>query len=336
MATEKPLPYDLHDSNDLGRFTHVAPSTLTDSEHEVLVEADSDSDVPSLKARKDRSSASLPINGRKMGLSGKMKPLPSEPHTNPLMSEDLLYHLMDQNKILMDQNKVLTQRLEPSDPFPIVFPKDEIPVIHEHRPAPPEFPPQFHPCPEQFVPDFAQPVKRKPKNATDEQLYMQCKDLWDALERVLRVLDAAAPPPSPPTADATVARSKPIIDFYDYNDPFDNMVIPYYPPCDPLGSPEERMLIASKEALMGQLYAAERKFGVTQKSKKFGKKAKAKTDNAKFKLFDKKDLMPWAWKALGLLQNFLIVFVMIQLSLVGGDVFNFFKKSPKNSSWLGF
>ena len=53
-------------------------------------------------------------------------------------------------------------------------------------------------------------------------------------------------------------------------------------------------------------------------------------------MFDRNDLMPYAWKALGLLQNFLLVFVMIQLSLVGGDMFNFFKKSPKNSSWLGF
>jgi len=340
MATEPPLPYDLHDSNDLGRFTHVAPSTLTDSEHEVIVEADSDSDIPSLKARKDRSSSSLPVNGRKKGPVIKKKPPPIiDPQPIPLIPEDLLYHLMDQNKVLMDQNKALTQRLEPSDPFPIF--REEIPVVHE-RPIMPEYPPSpphFQPCPEQFQPEFPQPpqpMKRRPKEATEDKLYTQCKELWDVLPRVLRVLEAAAPAPT--TDPTTAVKSNPWVDVY--NDPFTNDVIfaqcsPYF---EPGASHEERMLAISKDAFLKGLAETERRFGLNPKPKKYSKKAKSKTDNnAKFKItFDRDDLMPYAWKALGLLQNFLLVFVMIQLSLVGGDMFQFLKKSPKNSSWLGF
>lgn len=335
MATEPPLPYDLHDSNDLGRFTHVAPSTLTDSEHEVIVEADSDSDIPSLKARKDRSSSTVPVNGRKKGPVIKKKPPPIEPQPIPLISESLLYHLMDQNKVLMDQNKALTQRLEPSDPFPIVFPREEIPVVHEHpMPDYPPSPPHFQPCPEQFLPEFAPtPVKRKPKEATEDKLYAQCKELWDVLPRVLRVLEAAAPAT---IADPTAAvKSNPSVTCHD--DPFKDLILPAYPPIFEPGTPhEERMLAISKDAFLNGLAEIERRFGLSPKPKKFGKKVKPKTDNAKFKTFDRDDLMPYLWKALGLLQNFLLVFVMIQLSLLGGDMFQFFKKSPKNSPWLGF
>jgi hypothetical protein len=330
MATEQPLPYDLQDSNDLGRFTHVAPSTLSDSEHEVLVEADSDSDVPVLKSRKDKSSSSLPINGHKKGPVVKKKSPPSVPLPNPIMSEDMVYHLMDQNKTLMDQNKVLTQRLEPSDPFPI-FPRDEIPVVHE-RPVPD--PPHFQPCPEPFLPDFAQPVmKRKSKDASEDKLYDQCKELWDVLPRVLRLLEAAAPPPpSSPSANSSMVKFDQWgIPYYD--DPFAQYLPPLY---ESGASHEERMFAISKDTFLKGLAEAERRFGISPKSKKYGKKAKPKTDDAKFKMFDRNDLMPYAWKALGLLQNFLLIFVMIQLSLVGGDVFHFFKKSPKNSSWLGF
>jgi len=336
MATEPPLPYDLHDANDLGRFTHVVPSTLTDSEHEVIVEADSDSDIPSLKARKDRSSSRLPVNGRKKGPVIKKKLPPIEPQPTPLIPEDLLYHLMDQNKVLMDQNKALTQRLEPSDPFPIVFPREEIPVVHE-RPIMPDYPPSpphFQPCPEQFLPDYAPPpVKRKPKEATEDKLYAQCKELWDVLPRVLRVLEAAAPAP---TADSPAVKSKPWVD--DFYDPFNDMILAQYsPPYEPGASHEEKMFAISKDNFFKGLADAERRFGINQKPKKYGKKAKPKTDNsAKFKTFDRDDLMPYAWKALALLQNFFVVFVMIQLSLLGGDMFQFFKKSPKNSSWLGF
>jgi len=325
MATEQPLPYDLHDSRDLGRFTHVASSTLTDSEHEVLVEADSDSDVPDLKARKDRSSWSLPVDGRKKGPDRKKKSLSSELHTDPVVSEDLLSQVMEQNKMLIHQNKVLMKRLEPSDPFPIVFPTDDAPMVYEPSPMPEIMHnPAVQAYPEPFPPDFAQPVKRKSKNATEDKLYAQCRGLWDVLPRVLRVIEAAA---KPPNADGTVAKSY-------YDGPFDN-----YPDLSYLliHDPSERESCASsKDRFVKELAEAERKFGISHKPKKLGKKVKAKTGNGKLKLFDKNDLVPWAWKALGLLQNFLLVFVMIQLSLVGGDVFHFFKKSPKNSSWLGF
>ncbi|GAB7326600.1 hypothetical protein MBLNU13_g10575t1 [Cladosporium sp. NU13] len=334
MAAEQPLPYDLHDSNDLGCFTHVAPSTLTDSEHEVIIEVDSDSDVPSLKARKDRSTASLPVNGRKKGLIGKKKPLPSGPHTNPLMSEDLLYHLMDQNKILMNQNKVLTQRLEPSDPFAGAFPRDDYPVIHEPPPIPEVLHPlNVQPCPEPFPPDFAQPVKRKSKEAAEDKLYAQCKELWDVLPRILRVLKAAAPLPTP---NVTAVKTNPS-DTPECDDVFANMTLTQcFLPYDPRASSEERMLALSKVALLDQLADVEWNYGVNQNSKKFGKKAKPKTDNGKLKFLDRDDLMPWVRKGLGVLQKFLLVFVIVQLSLVGGDVFHFFKKTPKNSSWLGF
>lgn len=332
MAAEQSLPYDLHDSNDLGRFTHVAPSTLTDSEHEVIIEVDSDSDVPKLKARKDRSTSSLPVNGRKKGSIGKKMPPPSESPTKALMSEDLLYHLMDQNKILMDQNRVLTQRLEPSDPFATPFPRDEFPVVvHEPPPITEVLHPlNVQPCPEPFPSDFAPPVKRKPKDATEDKLYAQCKELWDVLPRVLRVLEAAA---KPSKVDLTAVKSNQLD-----TDLFAGMTLTQlFPPCYDSGtSHEERMLAISKETLLERLADVESRYGVNQKPKKFGKKAKSKADNGKLKLFDRDDLMPWAWKALGLLQNFLLVFIMIQLSLVGGDVFHFFKKSPKNSSWLGF
>lgn len=339
MAAEQPLPYDLHDSNDLGRCTHVAPSTLTDSEHEVIIEVDSESDVPSSKARKDRSTASLPVNGRKKGPIGKKKAPLSEDPIIPLLSEDLLYHLMDQNKILMDQNKVLTQRLEPSDPFAAVLSKDGNPLVYEQPPMPEMVHPMgAPPCPEPFLPDFAQPVKRKPKDVKEDKFYAQCKELWDVLPRVLRVLEAAAPPPPPPPPPPTAK----VVEYdpwgVPYPDAFDGMtltqVMPLY---EPGASKEEKSFATSKDNFLRGILEAERKFGVSNKAKKFGKKAKPKTGNTKLKFLDRDSLMPWAWKALDLLQKFLVVFVMIQLSLlVGGDVFGFFKKSPKNSSWLGF
>jgi len=234
----------------------------------------------------------------------------------------------------MDQNKALTQRLEPSDPFPIVYPRDEIPVVHE-RPLP-EYPqpPHFQPCPEPFVPDFAQPVvKRKPKDATEDKLYDQCKELWDVLPRVLRLLEAAAPPPP---ADLTAVKTDPWgVPYYD--DPFANMSMAQFLPLyEPEASQEEKSFAIAKDTFLRGLGEAERRFGISNKAKKYGKKAKPKTDSAKYKMFDRDDLMPYALKALGLLQNFLLVFVMIQLSLVGGDMFQFFKKSPEKSSWLGF
>lgn len=225
-------------------------------------------------------------------------------------------------------------RLEPSDPFATPFPGEEIPVGHEPPPMPEVLHPlNVQPCPEPFPPDFAQPVKRKSKAATEESLYTQSKELWDVLFRVLRVLEAAA---KPPTASSTAVKSNPS-DARECDDIFANMSFTQiFPPFDPTISNEERMLTLSKEALLNRLADVEWKYGVNQKSKKFSKKPKPKTDNGKLKLFDRDELMPWAWKALGLLQNFLIIFIMIQLSLVGGDVFGFFKKSPKNSSWLGF
>jgi len=338
MATEQPLPYDTHDSNDLGRFTHVAQSTLTDSDHEVIIEVDSDSDVPSLKARKDRSTASLPVNGHKKSPISKKKTPLSEPPIIPLLSEDLLYHLMDQNNILMDQNKMLTQRLEPSDPFAAVLSKDGIPLVHEQPPMPEMVRPMgVPPSPEPFPPDFSQRVKPKPKDVTEDKFYAQCKELWDVLPRVLRVLEAAAPPPPPPPPTAKVVEYDPW--GVPYNDPFAGMTLTQFMPLyEPGASHEEKSFATSKDNFLRGILEAERKFGVSNKPKKFGKKAaKPKTDNAKLKFFDRDDLMPWAWKALDLLQKFLVVFVMIQLSsLVGGDVLGFFKKSPKNSSWLGF
>jgi hypothetical protein len=105
---------------------------------------------------------------------------------------------------------------------------------------------------------------------------------------------------------------------------------------EPGASYEETMFFISRDTFLKALGEAERRFGVRPKYKKYGKKAKPKTDDAKFKMFDRDELVPYAWKALGLLRNFMLVFIMIQLSLVGGDVFHFFKKGPKNSSWLGF
>ena len=261
MATEPPLSYDLHDSDDLGHFTHVAPSTLTDSEHEVIIEVDSESNGPRLKARKDRSTASLPVNGHKKGSIGKKKPGSSEPRTNPLMSEDLLYHLMDQNKILMDQNRVLTQRLEPSDPFATLFPRDEtISVVPEPPPLPEVLHPlNVQPCPEPFPPGFAQTVKRESEDGTEDKLYAQCKELWDVLPRVLRVLEAAVPLPAPNITAVKSNRS----DARECDDAFVNMTLTqFFPPYDPEVSHDERKLALSKDALLNRLADVERRYGV--------------------------------------------------------------------------
>jgi hypothetical protein len=149
------------------------------------------------------------------------------------------------------------------------------------------------------------------------------------------VLEAAAPPPPPPPPAAKIVEYDPW--GVPYNDPFDGMTFTQMMPLyEPGASHEEKSFATSKDNFLSRILEAERKFGVNNKPKKFGKKAKPKTDNTKLKLLDRDDLMPWAWKALGLLQNLLLVFVMIQLSLLSGDVFGFFKKSPKSSSWLGF
>ena len=335
MTAEQKLPYDLHDSTDLGRFTHVTPSTLTDSEHEVLVEVNSDSDIPAPKAPKKRNPPDVLANGRKQVTDRKKKAPTNELRTELVVADDLLYHLMDQNKTLLDQNKALTRRVELLEPFPVALPRPEFPF--EPVPIPmPEPPPHFnaHPCPpEPFSPEFAEPVRRKPKDPKDDKIYAQSKELWDALGRLLRVLEAAAPPPS---ADSAIVNSRPW-ETYECVDMFDSMPIPHcYVPPDPTASHEEIMLAISKDTVMSRLNDAERKFGINQKSKKYGKKGKPKTETGRFTLFDTADLPPWAWRALGFLQTFLLVFVMIQLSLVGGGVFSFFQKSPKDSSWLNF
>lgn len=65
---------------------------------------------------KHHLTVSFPVNGRTKGPNVKKKPPSSEPHTNPLMSDDLPYHLVDQNKILMDQNKILQNKLPLASP----------------------------------------------------------------------------------------------------------------------------------------------------------------------------------------------------------------------------
>jgi hypothetical protein len=315
MTTAHKLPYDLHDPSDLGRFTHVIPSTLADSEHEVLVEADSDSDIPGLNTRKDRDFSNVPENGLKKGKDHKKKA-----STNNILNEYIVHDLLDQNKVLTNQNKALTRRVELLDPFPVMLPAPEVSFEDFHGPMS-DIPP--YPSTEPFVPDLTVPVKRKTKGSKDYKVLTQEKELWDVLTRLLRVLEAAA---APSTAGPSAVKYK----SWDYN--YDND--PFNTACDPTASPEEIMLAISKSAFMSQLADAERKSGLNQKGKKYGKKAKSETKTGRFVSFDKVDLPTWAWKALGLLQTFLLVFVMIQLSLAGGDVFSVFKKSPKNSSWL--
>jgi len=328
MTTEQRLPYDLHDSSDLGRFTHINPSTLADSDDEAVVEADSDSDIPNLKTRIDWAFSDLPSSGQKKGTDrAKNAPklvLPAD----PVMSEDMIYHLMDQNKILQSQNKALAKRVELLDPFLVAAPSPEMGFDYVHCPVPDILPhPSAQSCPpESFMPDFAPPVKRKLNGSKDKKAYTQESELWDALSRLLRVLEAAT---KSSTADSAAAKPK------RWESSNDNDVHGS-PASHSAGSYEEFMLSLSKIAFMTQLEDAERKLGINMKSKKAGKKSKSKTNTSRFVLFDGVKLPPWAWKALGIVQIFFLVFVMIQLSLVGGGMFSFFKKSPKDSLWLKF
>lgn len=77
---------------------------------------DEDFDTDDTLATETHITASLPVNGRTKGPNVKKKPPSSEPHTNPLMSDNLPYHLVDQNKILMDQNKILQNKLPLASP----------------------------------------------------------------------------------------------------------------------------------------------------------------------------------------------------------------------------
>lgn len=331
MATEQSFPRGRRASSDLGRFTRVAPSTAADSEHEVLVEMDSDSDILSLKGRENRDHSSDSERGRKkITHRKKQSPTTNGLQPDPVISEDLLYHLMDQNKILMDQNKALTKRVDLLDPFPIACPRAEPPLVHEYPPLPHDMP---YPPQDPYLPDFAQPTKRKPKESKDDKLYAQCKELWEVLPRLVRVLEAAATTPN-----ADVAIVKPVAwNAVDHGGPFAEVPIWIPSPLDSAPVPsEEIMLSMSKNVFMSVLADAERKYGINQKSKKNGKKLKSKVDAGKFMGFSKAELMPWVWKALGFMQTFLLVFLMIQLSLVGRDALGVSQKSSKSGAWLGF
>jgi hypothetical protein len=332
MTAEQRLPCDLHDSGDLGRFTHVTPSTLADSDNEVLVEADSDSDMPTLKTRTDRNFSNIPAPNRNKGTDGRKKATTTGPLADPVLSEDLLHHLVVQNKILTDQNKALTKRVNLFDPFSVALPSPEVPS--EYVPCPmPDIPPlpSVQPCPpEPFPPELTNPSKRRTKESKNDNVYTREKELWDVLERLLRVIEATAAPSSP--GPSTVKAKA-----WDPNDD-DDTFTPFqdHPAWELTASTEEIMLSISKGAFMIQLADIERKFGIGHKSKKYGKKKKSKLDTNRFEILERLDLPPWAWKALGFVQTFLLVFILIQLSFVGGDVFSLFKKSPKDSLWLRF
>lgn len=333
MPAEQKFPHDVHASDVSQRFTRVTPSVTTDSEHEVLVELDSDSDVPNRKARKGRRTSSVPaINANKKASDRKKQALTNDFQTDPILSEDLLYHLMDQNKVLMDQNKSLTRRvelLEPAIDCPPPSPPD-LPFDYPNAiPAYPEFPP--HPnvfsAPPLGPPP---PVKSKPKRVEDDKLYAQCREIWEVLPRLLKVLEAAAKQPGPGTA---IEAKQDLVEDYGYYDPFSNMSM--YPPdlYDEL-----TRLDVSKSSFLVCLSDSERRLGVNQRFKKSGKKLKPKADSGRFKVFagvGGADLMPAVWKAVGFLPVVLLVFVMMQLSIIGGDVLRVSRESSQSSAWLG-
>lgn len=333
MAMEHKFPRDLHTSKNSKRFTRMTPSVTTDSEHEVLVELDSESDVPIYKARADGHVLSIPTKGRKKVVDRKRHTSTNELPTDPF-SEDMLYHLMDQNKVLMDQNKALTRRVELLEPAIDCFPPPPEPPFERlicGRMAGMDAPPHLSP-------NLAQPAKPKPRTLDDDKIYVGYKDLWDAMGRLLRVVETAAKPSSSGPA-TTVAKPDPIENDMFGDDLFAAMSPPF--PCAPLPQDDAPVLTdallfqLSKDCFLAALGAAERTFEVNQKSKKPGKKIKSKVDAGKFKGFVRADLVPGVWKALGILRIFLLVFIMVQLSVIGGDVMRVSKESVKSSAWFG-
>jgi hypothetical protein len=323
MAMEPKLPQDLQDSNGLRRPTHITPSLTTDSEHEVLVELNSDSDMPSSKARKDRHASSAATTGRKKVVDRRRRISTSPFPGGPILSEDLLYHMMEQNKLLMDQNKALTKRVEALEPAAPCLPPPEAPVMFDHplQPGLPDLFPQFP------VPELVQPGKSKTKKSDDDKLHAQQREMWEVFLRLLRVVEAATKPANSNTAAMNPSED----DFHAHMAAWSSDGFPF-PPIEMPGS-EEEMLHKSRIAFVSALSDAEWKFGVLPKPKK-GKKVKAKIDTGKLKMFSKADLMPGVWKTLGLLRMVVLIFIMMQLSVIGGDLLRVSKDSPKNSAWL--
>jgi hypothetical protein len=291
------------------RFTRLTPSITTDSEHEVLVELDSDSDLPNLKPRK----ADAPTKSRKKTEDWK-KPASTLDFQSdhPVLSEDLIYHLMDQNKLLMDQNKTLTMRAGSLEP---VKDGDE----------PPKSPTTYHrspsdevvfPAPQPYPWEVSIPRKDPPKPLSDDQLLTNFRDLWEVLPRLLQVVEAAAS-----SKISTNGKS----DLTNDLAPFD--CLPFY---DPFMSNAE-LFERQKDTFLNKLQDAERKFGVRPSLKK-AKKGKAKRMFGELK---REDLMPSFWKGLGLVRIVLMVVIMVQLSFIGGDVVRVEKESGKMWGWLG-
>jgi hypothetical protein len=326
---EPNFPQDLRDSNGSRRSVHVTPSLTTDSEHEVLVELNSDSDIPSSKARKDRHASSATTTDRKKIADRRKRTSTSPFPGGGVVTEDLLHDMIEQNRFLMSQNKALTKRvglLEPA--VPSVLPP-EAPVTCNH-PLHPDIPLIPEPFPQVPVPEPTQLVDTKSKKLDDDKLYAQYKEIWDVLPRLLRIIEAASKPANTDSA-VTSPSGPPLPGEVDY-DFMARMQFECCPqPSSAQKSLEEMLFDCSRSTCDFLLLEAEQRFGVHPKLKK-GKKTKSKFDTGSF---SKANLVPGFWKGLGLVRVLVLIFIMMQLYYMGGEVLRVSKEKPKNSAWLG-
>jgi hypothetical protein len=313
------------EASDSRRFTRITPSVTTDSEHEVLVELNSDSDIPMSKARKDRYASSAAITDRKKIVDRKKRTSTSPFPGGPILSEDLLYHLMEQNKLLMDQNKALTRRVEILEPAMPTFPPPEVPVVWDLplHPGPPDL------FPELRVPETVKPVKPKSKRLDEDELYAHYREIWDVLPRLLRLIEA--------TAKSTKLNT-PLGNFPEHH--LDEIIAgagmdEFMYAMQGMFRPDETTLLSSsKNTFSNALLETERRFGVDPKSKK-SKRLKSKLDTGRFDMISRANLVPVFWKGLGLVRVFVLIFITVQLYFMGGEMLRVSKESSKKNAWMG-
>jgi hypothetical protein len=312
------------ESSDSRRFKRVTPSVTTDSEHEVLVELNSDSDIPSSKARKDRHASSAASGGRTKVVDRKKRTSTSPFPGGPILSEDLLYHLMEQNKLLMDQNKALTKRVELLEPAVPCLPPPEVPVVCD-LPLP-SGPPDLYP--ELRVPETAKPVKPKSKRLDEDELYANYREIWNVLPRLLRLIEATA---------KSAKLGTPVVNLPEHH--LDDIItiagmneLMYGMP-DMFKPDETTLLSNSKETFSGALVETERRLGVDPKLRK--RKAKSKLDTGRFDMISRANLVPGFWKGLGLVRVLVLIFITVQLYWMGGEMLRASKESSKKNAWMG-
>lgn len=343
MPTTRESRRDAHEMSDSSHFSIITPATTAAAaENEQVVYASSDSEASNIKPRRRyRSPVSPPARNRKSKTDSKKLASPGpEPQPQLVLTADpIVEYLLDQNRTLI--NKVPFP--EPPYQEPVyheqTYPEPAYPTYHEapptliknnypHPPGAlpiPSYPPGFEPV-DPYQPrvppllDNTSPSPiPKPLTPTSEQLKASLDDLWETLPRLLRLVDAVAP--------------KDPSNINNNNNNNSTYLAPIPHPIDhwsfqDLDQPT--ILELNKRAFKGALRDAEARLGYRKKGYKksksksfFAKKAKAfvGTDEAASTL---------AWRGASVAHLVLLVIIMVQLSTIGGNLWQASKATPKD------